>query len=206
MSACDSTRPPHDDCLRHMLTILSLLPTVFAASVSREYYQLLLSQGFTFGLGVAFVYTPVTTISRQYFNKRHGFVNGIVVSGGALGGCVLPYAVRRMISSYGLSQTFRILGYLALAILMPSIALLRPQNKRTTPTGRHLMDISLLSDPRFLGLLIACTIAMFAFLPRYFLITHSAISKGVGSTYASWLLGLMNGLSILGRIGEYSDA
>lgn len=114
---------------------------------------------------------------------------------------MLPYSVKQMIASYGLPHTFRILAYIALGILLPSIALLRPKYKRTTPTGTRLMDFSLLSNARFLGLLAACTIAMTGFLPRYFLITTSAVSKGIGSTYASWLLGLMNGLSILGRIG-----
>lgn len=147
------------------------------------------------------MYPPCTAISRQYFGKRHGVANGIVVSGGALGGCVLPYSVRQMITNFGLPQTFRILAYLAAGLLIPSIILLRPKHERMTPTGKNLMDFSLLSNPRFLSLLLACTVAMTGFLPRYFLITTSAISKGISSTYASWLLGLMNGLSILGRVG-----
>jgi MFS family permease len=42
---------------------------------------------------------------------------------------------------------------------------------------------------------------MTGFLPRYFLLTTSAIINGIPPTYASWLLGMMNGLSILGRVG-----
>jgi MFS family permease len=176
---------------------------MFAASVSKEYYQFLLSQGLMFGIGLAFVYPPASTISRQYFGNRHGFANGIVVSGGALGGCILPYAVRKMITTYDLSSTFRILGYIAIGILVPSILLLQPKNKPESSSRSRppLMDFSLLKDGRFLCLVVGCTIAMTGFLPRYFLLTTSAIVNGISPTYASWLLGMMNGLSILGRVG-----
>ena len=176
---------------------------MFAASVSKEYYQLLLSQGLMFGIGLAFVYPPATSVSRQYFENRHGFANGIVVSGGALGGCVLPYAVRKMITTYGLPTTFRILGYIAIGILVPSILLLQPkhQPKTSSPHRHPLIDLSLLKDGRFLCLVVGCTIAMTGFLPRYFLLTTSATVNGISPTYASWLLGMMNGLSILGRVG-----
>lgn len=42
---------------------------------------------------------------------------------------------------------------------------------------------------------------MFGFLPRSFLVPASAVSKGIDPVYVSWLLGMMNGLSIIGRIG-----
>ena len=42
---------------------------------------------------------------------------------------------------------------------------------------------------------------MTGFLPRYFLLTTSAVINGISPAYASWLLGMMNGLSILGRVG-----
>ena len=199
---------PFADFLGYRLSLIlgSTLMTgsMFAASVSKAYWQLFLSQGAMFGLGLAFVYMPATSISRQYFDsKMHGLTNGIVVSGGALGGCILPYSVRVMIGKYGLSQSFRILSYIAAGILIPSVLLLQPKTKssRRQRSLRSALDFSLLQDPRFVGLLVACTIAMTGFLPRYFLLPSSAQAKGIGPTYSSWLLGIMNGLSIFGRIG-----
>ncbi|KAE8450852.1 hypothetical protein EG329_005765 [Mollisiaceae sp. DMI_Dod_QoI] len=185
-----------------------MIGSMFVASVSKEYWQFFLSQGLMFGLGVAFAYLPAVTISRQYFGSRkHGLANGIVVSGGALGGCFLPYCVRELLYKEGLPQAFRVLGYIAIGILTPSIVFLKPRaGKLETRRSREnrqrpLMDLSLLKDARFDVLLVAGTIAMTGFLPRYFLIPPSAIAKGVSSTYTSWLLGLMNGLSIVGRVG-----
>lgn len=181
---------------------------MFAASCSTTYIELLLCQGILFGLGVAFAYLPAVSISRQYWNQRHGIANGIVVSGGALGGCILPYLVRLMIEHLGLQQTFRILGYVAAGILLPSTILLKPKTpsnsswiRRQSHARPPLLDLSLLHDQRFLILVVACTVAMFGFLPRFFLIPPSAVAQGIGNVYASWLLGMLNGLSIIGRIG-----
>ena len=176
-----------------------MVGAMFASSVSKDFYQFFLAQGLMFGVGIAFAYLPAVTISRQYFRARHGLANGIVVSGGALGGCVLPYVVRVLLESHGLSQTFRILGYIAAGILCPSILLLRPLVKPTG--GSHILELSLLHDQRFVVLLITGTIAMTGFLPRYFLITPSAVASGLSTTYAAWVLGIMNGLSIVGRVG-----
>lgn len=180
-----------------------MVASLFAASVSTKFWQLFLSQGLTFGLGLAFVYMPTTTISRQYFGARlHGLANGIIISGGALGGCVLPYCVELMMGNYGLAKTFRILGYIAIGVLIPSICFLKPRTCQDVRRRKGpFLDVELLKNERFLWLLAACTVAMVGFLPRYFLIPSSAEAKGIGSTYASWLLGLMNGLSIIGRVG-----
>lgn len=190
--------------------------SMFAASVSKTYMQLFLSQGLAFGLGVAFVYLPAVTISRQYWSsRRHGITNGIVVSGGALGGLILPYICRRLIDQRGISSTFRFLGYLALGVLVPCCFLLRPkhrtvllwENQSRNSKRPPIMDLTLLKNTQFLALVTSGTIAMTGFLPRYFLIPPSAIAQGITPSYASWLLGMMNGLSIVGRvgIGWYAD-
>lgn len=186
-----------------------MVGAMFAASVSTTYVQLLLSQGIMFGLGVAFAYLPAVSIARQYWKQNYGVANGFVVSGGALGGTILPYVVRRLIAERGLPHTFRILGYIAAGGLVPSIVFLKPAQP-TVPLWRRqyangerpvLLDFTLLHDPRFNALLLASTVAMVGFLPRYFLLPDSAVARGISGTYASWLLGLMNGLSIIGRIG-----
>ena len=178
-----------------------MIASLFIASISEQFYQFFLSQGLMFGLGISLAYYPAVTISRQYFGtNRHGLANGIVVSGGAFGGCILPYIVRLLLTSRGLAQTFRILGYVSAVLLVPNVLLLRPLVK-SSPRGRKLLDLSLLHNPRFAVMAVAGTIAMTGFLPRYFLITPSAIYMGVPPIYAAWLLGIMNGLSIVGRVG-----
>lgn len=198
-----------------LLGSLLMVGALFAASMSTTFVELLLSQGIMFGLGLAFVYLPAVSISRQYWKQNHGTANGIVVSGGALGGTIWPYIVRRLLSQRGPEATFQVLGYISVACLLPGIWFVQPI-RPTVPIWRQaringrrqpIMDFSLLSDPSFLALLAGTTIAMIGFLPRYFLIPNSAVAQGIEVTYASWLLGLMNGTSIIGRVGVgwYAD-
>ncbi|KAF2153927.1 MFS general substrate transporter [Myriangium duriaei CBS 260.36] len=192
------------------LTIGSFLivTSLFAASVLSTFYGLLLSQGFTFGVGAAFVYYPAVTVSRGYF-RRHGLANGFVVSGGALGGCVLPYSTRVLLQNNGLQSTFRVLGFLAAGVLAFASCVFLGVHRPATRAQRHgfwAIARELLVDVRFLIILTTGSIAMTGFLPRYFLITPSAVGKGIDSGYAAWLVGIMNGLSILGRLGIGSFA
>lgn len=175
---------------------------LFAASAASEFYQLVLSQGLTLGLGTAFVYYPAVSVSRQYF-LRHGLANGFVLSGGALGGCILPYSTRVLLQRYGMQATFRALGYMSTGMLAFAFLCFLSVETRSSSRRRagKLLDFELLKDSRFLVMVIAGTVAMTGFLPRYFLITPSAVAKGVDTSYAAWLLGIMNGLSILGRLG-----
>jgi len=102
-----------------------------------------------------------------------------------------------------MNQTFRILGYLAIAMLVPSILLMKPKPRQNETESKRspIMDLRLLLNGHFLSLAIGSIVAMTGFLPRYFLIPTSAVSKGINTDYASWLLDLMNGFSIIGRIG-----
>ncbi|KAL1893976.1 hypothetical protein Sste5346_006117 [Sporothrix stenoceras] len=181
---------------------LLIITGLFTASVCTQFYQFLLAQGVTFGLGTAFVYYPAVSVSRRLFSRRHGMANAFVVSGGALGGCVLPYSTRVLLQKHGLPATFQTLGYLASGLLGCSYAAFRFLDHPPVRRGStKLVDFSLLKDTRFLVMLAATSVAMTGFLPRYFLITPSAVAQGVNSSYAAWLLGLMNGLSIAGRLG-----
>jgi len=47
---------------------------------------------------------------------------------------------------------------------------------------------------------------MAGWLTRFFLLLSSAVASGINTTYSSWLLGLMSGLSIIGRVGIGSFA
>lgn len=189
---------------------LLMVSSLFIASVSTEFYQIALTQGVMFGLGASSAYYPSVTISRRLF-ARHGLANAIVVSGGAVGGCILPYPIRLLLLRYGLAETYRTIGYISAGVLFPANIILYSNCKSVTKLvlGKNngkIMDLGLLRDTRFIIMLVASSIAMIGFLPRYFLITPSAIAMGVDSSFAAWLLALMNGLSILGRLGIGSFA
>lgn len=62
---------------------------IMMASISKKYYQLLLSQGFCMALGMGLIFTPALAVQSQWFLRRRGFVVGAVMSGQNVGGMYL---------------------------------------------------------------------------------------------------------------------
>lgn len=66
-------------------TVFMVLGTMMA-SVSKTYYQFMLSQGFCTAFGIGLSFTPALALQSQWFLKRRGFVVGVVMSGQNIGG------------------------------------------------------------------------------------------------------------------------
>lgn len=60
------------------------------ASISTQYYQLLLSQGFCSALGFGLSFTPALAVPSQWFLKRRGIAVALVMSGQNVGGKLQP--------------------------------------------------------------------------------------------------------------------
>jgi len=111
------------------------------ASFATQLWQLYLTQGLLFGLGGGLVFLSTISMTSQYFNKRRGFANGIVVSGSGIGGLVLAPLTNLLISKMGVQWCQRILGFCMLACLVAIFPFLRPRVK-TVKTG-SVVDWSL---------------------------------------------------------------
>jgi MFS family permease len=53
---------------------------------TKNLVALFATAGFTLGVGVSLLMMSVSTITPKYFNRKRGFVSGIVFAGGGLGG------------------------------------------------------------------------------------------------------------------------
>jgi MFS family permease len=67
----------------------------------KEFWQLLLCQGFLTGLSCGMIFGPIPTILSHWFNKRRSFAFGISAAGSALGGTVIPIASSHFIELIG---------------------------------------------------------------------------------------------------------
>ena len=102
-------------------------------SLVHTYWQALLAQGFCVGIGNGCLLVPSVGTASTWFIKKRGLAVGLVTGGSAVGGIVLPLIVQRLLPSVGFGWTLRILGFLAMATLSVSIAVLRqrlPPRKR----------------------------------------------------------------------------
>lgn len=115
-----------------MLNITALISleaaSLIGASFADKIWQLFLSQGVCFGLGMGFLFVGSVGIPAQWFTKRRSLANGISASGSGLGGLIYSLAAGAMLQSIGLAWTFRVLGILAFAVNSICALLLRDRN------------------------------------------------------------------------------
>lgn len=103
---------------------------VFATSVCRNFWQLLLAQGVCTGLGCGIIFCPVMGVVTQYFDRRRALAVAIVSIGTCAGGIVYPLIVKSLLPRIGYGWTVRVLGFVNLVCLVAAGAFLRPRLPR----------------------------------------------------------------------------
>lgn len=104
--------------------------SIFMLSLCTEYWQIMLAQGVSFGIGTAGVSLPALVLVSQWFSTKRGLATGIVSSGSSfgkikpfllqidnfahqsiiLGGIIYPIMVSRLIDQYGFATAVRWTG------------------------------------------------------------------------------------------------
>lgn len=172
----------------------------FMTSLCAAYWQVLLAQGITMGVGMGLTFLPSTAILAQWFARRRALAIGIASAGSPVSGTVLPIIFSRLQPAVGFGWATRVVAFILLATSALPIAFMRT---RVPPTGRAraIIDRSALRDAPYL-----CFVAggLFAFLALYvpfFYITLFATSHGtVPDSFAPYLVTLLNAGSVLGRL------
>ena len=103
---------------------LSLIGASFATTI----WQLFLSQGLCFGIGMGFLFVGSVAIIPQWFTSLRSLANGIGTAGSGLGGMMYSLAAQAMIQSIGLAWAFRILGILAFTVNFVCAILIKDRN------------------------------------------------------------------------------
>lgn len=80
------------------------------ASYSSGIYQFTAAFSFVFGLGATAVYAAPIALASKWFPDRKGFAIGLTLFGMGLAPLVMAPLAVKLIASYGVLQTFRILG------------------------------------------------------------------------------------------------
>ncbi|MCJ1382992.1 hypothetical protein MMC17_006105 [Xylographa soralifera] len=168
-------------------------------SISKEYYQFLLSQAFCSAIGASMVFYPAFTCVSTWFNEKRGAALGLVVAGSSLGGVILPIMLIHLIPEVGFGWAIRICSFLILALLIFANLAIR---SRIAPTRRpfHLIAfVRPLNEPVFCLLTAAIFFYYWGmFIPFTFIVVE-ARSHGMSNYLANYLVPILNGASIIGR-------
>ncbi|KAM0297055.1 hypothetical protein ACHAPM_009924 [Fusarium culmorum] len=159
-------------------------------------------------LGSGAVFTASLTSTTSWFKKRRGTVFGIVNSGSSTGGIVLPIMLSRLFKLVGFGWTMRAVGFLFLALMTISCLLIKA-NGIPKPRPFKISDYQRCFKEPVMVLAMTGGFLFFwgMFLPLNYIIIQ-AKSSGISPDLVPYLLPLINGISLIGRLtgGALADA
>jgi MFS family permease len=177
-----------------------------AASFATAIWQLALSQGACFAIGLGFLFVGSVGVIPQWFTTRRSLANGISASGSGFGGLIYSLATNAMIQSVGLSWAFRILAIISFVVNFTCAILLRDRNKQVGSI--HMaFDFRLLKRYEFWLLQGYGFFSMLAYVVLLFSIPNYGHAVGLTQKQGSILAAVLNLGQGLGRppIGYFSD-
>src|SRR5450432_3280970 len=142
---------------------------------------------------------PAMAAIGQYFKESRGAAMGIAVAGSSLGGVIFPIALSQMFNDprLGFGWTVRISGFIILALLLLSCI---PIRARLPPRKGQFFLPSAFKELRFTTLLFAVLLMFLGvFTPIFYLPTY-AVYYGMSTQLASYLIAILNGASLFGRL------
>jgi MFS family permease len=177
------------------------------ASFAKRIWELFLSQGICFGVGMGFLFVASVGIVPQWFTTRRSFANGIAACGSGLGGLVYSLATGAMIPSIGLPWAFRVLGILAFTVNSICALLLRDRNK-IIGASQLAFDTKLFRRPEYLLFNFWGFFSMLAYVVLIFSLANYANAIGLSASQASVVSATLNLGQAMGRppIGYFSDS
>lgn len=186
----------------HLIVCGSFL-TVFGmmmVSISKEYWQVFLSQGLCVGIGTGLIFLPSLAIVATYFTTKRALAIGIVASGGSIGSVLYPIVFERLQPQIGFPWTVRVMAFIALATLAISIATLRsrlPPSKK----ARALLDLSAFKNIPFVLFSSGMFLAFVGlYIPIFYIISWAQVHIRTERNLSFYMLSVLNGASVFGRI------
>ncbi|KAK9760991.1 hypothetical protein K7432_014466 [Basidiobolus ranarum] len=182
-----------------------IIGSLIAASFAKEAWHLYLTQGILYGVGASLCFYPAVSIPAQWFKKRRGLATGIAVAGTGVGGLALSPLTRKLIDSFGIQWTLRIMGIGSFVILLVACALLR--TRLPPPPRGKFINLQLFKNSYFQLMVSGGFILSLGYMIPFFYIPSYAVSQGLSSNQGALIIGVVNGMSAIGRIvlGSIAD-
>jgi MFS family permease len=168
-------------------------------SLCTEYWQIMLAQAVSVGLGNGCLFIPSIAILPQYFSTRKALATGLAASGSGLGGVIYPIVFRQLYPRIGFPWATRVLGFISLSTCLISVALMKvrvmPKQKRA------LLELSAFKEFPYSMFCIAFFFGFIGFFGPIYYLQPYAINTGItDEKLGFYLLPILNAASIFGRI------
>ncbi|RYP13808.1 hypothetical protein DL767_010587 [Monosporascus sp. MG133] len=168
-------------------------------SLCKEYWQIMLVQGVLMGISMGLLQFPAFAAVSQYFDKKRATALGVVVSGSSIGGIIIPILVSKLLNgtALGFGWSVRIIGFLVMPFLAFACIAVKA---RLPPRTTTFWIMSAYRESTFVVLIIALFFIFIGMFTPLFYIPTYAVSRGMNSILAGYLLAILNAASTFGRI------
>ncbi|CAK5281697.1 unnamed protein product [Mycena citricolor] len=176
-----------------------LVIATFLVGECTQYWQFLLCQGFAVGISAGIIWGPLTAIIGHWFKRRRGLATGFLAAGSSLGGTLFPIISRNLIPRIGFQWALRVIG----CILVCTLGIANLTLRRRLPPKHVSGGLLNLAAFKSAAYTVYCLSGIVAFLGVYTVSTYigvSATSAGVSPDFAFYLLSIVNGASLVGRL------
>ncbi|KAK1623672.1 major facilitator superfamily transporter [Colletotrichum phormii] len=188
---------------RYLLVVGSILVLIglILQAFCQNLWQFLLCQGLIIGLGTGCLSTLGVALPSQWFSTRLALANGIAANGSGVGGLVLPAMFRAIQPKIGFRWTVLVFALIALVTLGVANLVIKTSKLKIPLKRRPLVDKSVFHDLPFLLFLGACCLLFLGMYTPYVYVQTYALENHMASeNVALYLLSMLNGASIVGRI------
>ncbi|KAK9378118.1 major facilitator superfamily domain-containing protein [Kockiozyma suomiensis] len=185
-----------------------LLLGVFTTSVSKEYYQFMLAQGFCTSIGASLIFNPCLGALAGWFRRKRGAAMGIAVSGSSLGGVIMPIMFREITARSGFGWAVRAIGFLMAGMIIVACltvnSRIRPAKSMPADDSHHFNMYNAYIAP-FKSLQFSLVVlSMFfiywgLFIPIGYIPSH-AVAHGFSESLSLYLIAILNAASVFGRL------
>ncbi|KIV82644.1 hypothetical protein, variant [Exophiala sideris] len=186
---------------RYLLLVGTFLHVfgLMMASISKTYYQFLLSQGLCSALGASMIFYPSMSAVTTWFFKKRALALGITAAGSSIGGVIFPIMVTRMIPEVGFGWTMRTCAFLILAfMIVANLTIVSRIPPKRTPV-RPKDFVKPFGESRFSILAFGTFLTWLGlFIPFTFIIL-AADAHGVPNSLSKYLVPILNAASTFGR-------
>ncbi|KAL4924073.1 uncharacterized protein BDV17DRAFT_295795 [Aspergillus undulatus] len=178
---------------------VGLTVAVMMFSVSKEYYQFILSFGCLGGISASMLASPSISIINHWFYRRRALATGLAVTSGGIGGIIMPQIFNALAPKAGFGWAVRTLGFIALFFCSVASIL---QRKRLGPnySSRKTVDLRVLGERGFGVTALAIIFADIAATIPLTYLTSYARAKGMSVGQSYTLMSILNATSIVGRL------
>ncbi|KAI1347986.1 major facilitator superfamily domain-containing protein [Xylaria sp. FL0043] len=161
------------------------------ASLAKEYYQFILTQGVVSAIGVACIYSPAIACVGTWFAKKRGLAMGIMVTGSSIGGVVFPIMISRLVGSVGYPWAIRSAGFLILGLQIIPMITKMPMGRLAAP----------FTEIPFALLLVGIFVLTYGiFIPIVYLAVQGYQEAHTSEQLSQYLVYIFNGTSLFGRL------